>query len=604
MVHVLDASRSVPVTTSLLSEDGRDAFVAENLAKQEKARANFLGGPKKETLSLAAARAAGPKLDWENYVPPVPSFLGTRVLDQQSFEELAKYIDWTPFFHAWELRGVWDREKLILKTKNEGGAAEAAKLYQDAQEWVQRIISEKRLTARGMYGFFPANADGDDVIVWTDETRTVEKTRFHSLRQQLKKESGKPNVALADWIAPVAAVSNRQAEPAFNPSFSADATTTQKETWGNLPHWYRSGATYAVTFRLADSLPDSAVQEYRKEKEFLAARLINAEKADNATDVHRIKQEMRDLYHSNMNMGLDEGAGNAWMNRPDIAAIVINSIQYFAGEKYELGAWCVMPNHVHLIVSIKDGYELSDVMHSIKRHSAKEANALLGRSGEFWQKESYDHIIRDGDDYWNQRAYILGNPAAAWLKDWKFVGEGRAGRLETAATIRDYIGGFVVGIHGADEFAAELDAAHDPFGSIMVKAIADRFAEAFAELLHHRARVEWGYETEDELTTDQLIHENYQGIRPAPGYPAQPDHTEKPLLFELLGATEATGVMLTESCAMHPGAAVCGIYFSHPDSHYFAISELQKDQVEDYAKRKGMSLEEAERWLGPWLGYA
>ncbi|MCB1132469.1 MAG: methionine synthase, partial [Verrucomicrobiae bacterium] len=167
----------------------------------------------------------------------------------------------------------------------------------------------------------------------------------------------------------------------------------------------------------------------------------------------------------------------------------------------------------------------------------------------------------------------------------------------------DYVGGFVVGIHGADELAAELEKAHDPYGSIMVKAIADRFAEAFAEFLHHKARVEWGYETEDELTQQQLIHENYRGIRPAPGYPAQPDHTEKPILFDLLGASDATGVTLTESCAMHPGAAVCGLMFSHPDSHYFAISELQKDQIEDYAARKGMSVSEAETWLGPWLGY-
>ena len=167
----------------------------------------------------------------------------------------------------------------------------------------------------------------------------------------------------------------------------------------------------------------------------------------------------------------------------------------------------------------------------------------------------------------------------------------------------DYIGGFVVGIHGAHEFAEELDKQIDPYGSIMVKAIADRFAEAFAEFLHHKARVEWGYEKEDELTHDQLIHENYQGIRPAPGYPAQPDHTEKPPLFELLGASAETGVTLTESCAMHPGAAVCGLYFSHPESHYFALSELQKDQIEDYARRKGISLQEAEKWLGPWLGY-
>ncbi|NJM39046.1 MAG: hypothetical protein HC845_14985 [Akkermansiaceae bacterium] len=234
----------------------------------------------------------------------------------------------------------------------------------------------------------------------------------------------------------------------------------------------------------------------------------------------------------------------------------------------------------------------------------------MGREGAFWQKESYDHLIRDADDYWNQRSYILGNPKKASLVNWEFVEEGNSRRPVIAATnstttaAKDYIGGFVVGIHGAHEFAEELDQQIDPYGSIMVKAIADRFAEAFAEFLHHKARVEWGYEMEDELTHDQLIHENYQGIRPAPGYPAQPDHTEKPILFELLGASDATGVTLTESCAMHPGAAVCGLYFSHPDSHYFAISELQKDQVTDYAKRKGITMEDAEKWLGPWLGYA
>lgn len=371
VVHVLDASRSVPVTTSLLSEDQKEKFISDNLTKQKSLRENYIGGPKKETLTLEQARAAGPKYDWDNYLPPVPSFLGTRNT-QVPVRELAEYIDWTPFFHAWELRGVWDRENKVLKTKNAAGAAEAAKLHAEALQWIDRIIAEDRFQPRGIYGFFPANADGDDIIIWTDESRTSERCRFHTLRQQLKKESAKPNVALSDWI----------------------------------------------------------------------------------------------------------------------------------GEK----------NH-------------------------------------------------------------------------------------------DYIGGFVVGIHGADEFAAELDAAHDPYGSIMVKAIADRFAEAFAELLHHRARIEWGYEKEGELTNDQLIHENYQGIRPAPGYPAQPDHTEKPILFDLLGAPEATGVKLTESCAMHPGAAVCGLYFSHPESHYFVISELQKDQVEDYARRKGMSIAEVEKWLGPWLGY-
>ena len=370
VVHVLDASRSVPVTTSLLSKDGCDEFVRELREKQQKARESFLGGPKKETVTIAEARAAAPKYDWNSYTPPVPSFTGTRTVEAQ-ISELVEYIDWTPFFHAWELRGVWDREKKELKTKNEGGAAEAKKLYSEASEYLEKLVQEKRLQARGIYGFFPANAVGDDIAVFNEEGS--ELTRFHTLRQQLKKTSGKPNVALSDWVA-----SNKQ----------------------------------------------------------------------------------------------------------------------------------------------------------------------------------------------------------------------------------DHIGGFVVGIHGADEYAKELDTANDPYGAIMVKAIADRLAEAFAEKLHHAARIEWGYEREGELTKDALIHENYQGIRPAPGYPAQPDHTEKPILFDLLGATDTTGVFLTESCAMHPGAAVCGLYFSHPESHYFALSELQKDQIEDYAMRKEISLAEAEKWLGPWLGYA
>ncbi|MGJ8633729.1 MAG: methionine synthase [Luteolibacter sp.] len=369
VVHVLDASRSVPVTTSLLSKDGREDFVKELREKQQKARENFLGGPKKETITLEEARAAGPKMDWENYTPPVPSFTGTKTIEPK-IADLMEYIDWTPFFHAWELRGVWDREKKELKTRNEGGAIEAKKLYVEACEYLERLVSENRLQARGIYGFFPANSDGDDITVWNDDG--TERTKFHTLRQQLKKTSAKPNVALSDWISP---------------------------------------------------------------------------------------------------------------------------------EK------------------------------------------------------------------------------------------------------KDFIGGFVVGIHGADEYAKELDEQNDPYGSIMVKAIADRLAEACAEMLHHRARIDWGFEAEGELTKDALIHEKYQGIRPAPGYPAQPDHTEKPILFELLEASEATGVTLTESCAMHPGAAVSGIYFSHPESHYFALSELQKDQVEDYAKRKGMTLQEVEKWLGPWLGY-
>ena len=364
LVHVLDASRSVPVTTSLLSEEQRDQFVADNEEKHEKERLKFAGGSKKETISLKDAQANAPQIDWSDYNPPVPEFTGTRVIKNQSLRELANYIDWTPFFHTWELRGVWNEETKTLKTRNEEGAKVALELYKDAQALLEKIITEKKFTATGIYGFFPAHRDGDDIVLPDHDTT------FHTLRQQQKKKE-KANFALSDYVA-------------------------------------------------------------------------------------------------------------------------------------EKG---------------------------------------------------------------------------------------------------DYLGGFVVGIHGADEWADKLRETHDVDEAIMVQAIADRLAEAFAELLHHRARISWGVERPGQFNKTELIHEKYQGIRPAPGYPSQPDHTEKPALFKLLNTEEEIGVELTESCAMHPGSAVCGLYFSHPESHYFMISELQKDQIEDYSKRKGISIDEAEKWLGPWLGY-
>ncbi|MBT44219.1 MAG: methionine synthase [Deltaproteobacteria bacterium] len=376
VVHVLDASRSVPVTTSLLSEEKCAGFVENNEAVHRKHREKFASRDQKKTISLPDARANSFSGDWPDYAPPVPEFLGTRTIEKQSIRELTTYIDWSPFFHAWELRGVWDPGSKALKTRNQAGALEAAKLYEEAQDILEEIITKDRFTARGVYGFFPANSDGDDIIIWSDATRHREQCRLHTLRQQLAKTSGKPHYALSDFVAP-------------------------------------------------------------------------------------------------------------------------------------------------------------------------------------------------------------------------------------AKSKADFVGGFVVGVHGADEWAKQIEEEeHDPYKSIMVKALADRCVEAFAELLHHRARVGWGFERANEFSTEELIHENYQGIRPAPGYPAQPDHTEKPLLFDLLGASEATAVNLTESQAMHPAAAVCGLYFSHPESRYFAITDLQKDQVEDYAARKDMPLAACEKWLGPWLGYS
>ncbi|MFA6546483.1 MAG: methionine synthase, partial [Limisphaerales bacterium] len=389
VVHVLDASRAVPVTTSLLSKDGKEEFVRQHRAEYERLREQHAGKAAK-LLSLAAARANAPKLKFDDL--PKPEFTGVRVLvgddvrsltssaansdgDSSrrllpvSLETIAQFIDWTPFFHTWELRGVYPA---IFNHEKHG--EEARKLFADAQEMLAKVIREKLLTPRCVYGLFPANCVGDDVEVYTDESRQTVRTTFHFLRQQSEKTDGLPNYCLADFIAP------------------------------------------------------------------------------------------------------------------------------------------------------------------------------------------------------------KGQP--------------------------DYLGGFAV-TAGA-ETKALADAykkVHDDYNAIMIEAIADRLAEAFAEFMHKRTRDEWGFGKTENLTTQQLIDEAYRGIRPAPGYQACPDHTEKGLLWSLLDVEKNAGISLTESFAMWPGASVSGFYFGHPDSKYFAVGKLDRDQVADLAQRKSMPLTEAERWLGPWLNY-
>ncbi|TDU71360.1 methionine synthase (B12-dependent) [Prosthecobacter fusiformis] len=381
IVHVLDASRSVPVTTSLISEEQREDFVLKNEARHVRLREEYGKKKDRQLLSIAESREKGYKCDWTTQDIAKPSFLGTKTYEGADLvPTLRPYIDWSPFFHSWELRGRWLSAEGRFNSAHEDpdlkiqADEQALKLYHDANALLDQIEKEHRFTPRGVFGFFPANATGDDIEVYRDESRKDVRTVFHSLRQQVIKKD-KPNFALSDYVAPK-----------------------------------------------------------------------------------------------------DRG-------------------------------------------------------------------------------------------------------------------------------LADYIGGFAVGIHGADEFAKEFDAINDPYSAIIVKAVADRLAEAFAEYMHQQARFAWGYEKPGDLTHEEMVKEKYRGIRPAPGYPAQPDHTEKPILFDLLNATELTGVDLTESMAMHPGSAVSGLYFSHPEAHYFGISVVGKDQVEDYAARKGMTVPQMEKWLGPWLGY-
>lgn len=374
VVHVLDASRAVNVVSALVSPEQRPGYAELVRREQQELReAHANRRAERPLVSLAEARRRRAVIDWAaarvGEEIPVPSFVGTRVIEDQPLDELVPYIDWSPFFHAWELHG---RFPDILKDPVVGEAAR--EVFDDARALLERIVAERLFTARGVYGIFPANAVGDDIAVYTDETRSAVRCTLHTLRQQADKGEGKPDYALADFIAP-------------------------EET--GLP---------------------------------------------------------------------------------------------------------------------------------------------------------------------------------------------------------DHIGGFAVTSgHGMPELVARFRADHDDHSAILAEALADRLAEAFAEYLHHRVRVEWGYGKDEALTHEDLVRERYRGIRPAPGYPACPDHTEKRTLFNLLQVEKHTGITLTENLAMYPASSVCGLYFAHPASRYFPVGKIMRDQVQDYARRKGMTVAEVERWLAPNL---
>ncbi|RFZ86433.1 methionine synthase [Shinella sp. WSJ-2] len=372
-VYVTDASRAVGVVGSLLSPEMKPGYVETLKAEYRKvADAHARSEAEKQRLPLAKARENAFRADWSAYRPKTPSFLGTRVWQDWDLADLARYIDWTPFFQTWELKGVHPK---ILDDEKQGAAAR--QLFADAQAMLEKIISEKWFTPKAVVGFWPAGSVGDDIRLFADEARDTDLATFFTLRQQLSKRDGRPNVALSDFVAPVS-------------------------------------------------------------------------------------------------------------------------------------------------------------------------------SGK-----------------------------------------------------QDYLGGFVVtaGI-GEIAIAERFERANDDYNSILVKALADRFAEAFAERMHEVVRKElWGYAPDETFTPTDLIGEPYAGIRPAPGYPAQPDHTEKTTLFRLLDAEREIGVTLTESFAMWPGSSVSGLYLASPESYYFGVAKVERDQVEDYARRKGMAVGEVERWLGPVLNY-
>ena len=370
VVHILDASRAVPVTTSLLSDEGKSAFVVKHRADYEALRKTH-SAPKLSVVSLEAARKRRTPIKWRAEDLPLPAFTGVRVLDNFPLATLREFIDWSPFFHTWGLKGIYPR---IFEHEEHG--AQARQVFAEGNALLDVIIEKKLITARGVYGFFPASAVGDDVELYTDCARGTVLERFHFLRQQSNKEGSEPCRSLSDFIAP-------------------------------------------------------------------------------------------------------------------------------------------------------------------------------GETG-----------------------------------------------------LPDHIGAFAVtsGI-GLKELCDSYRARHDDYNAIMAEAIADRLAEAFAECLHKRVREEWGYGCAEGLSNADLIQEKYRGIRPAAGYPACPDHTEKGPLWRLLDVQANTGMLITESFAMWPGSSVSGLYFAHPESRYFSLGKIDRDQVSDYSKRKGMSVAEVERWLGQNLNY-
>ena len=370
VVHIVDASRAVPVTTSLLSDEGREAFVAQHRTEYEAVRKAH-AAPQVKTISLAAARARRTPIVWRADDVAQPEFTGVRALNDFPLATLREFIDWSPFFHTWELKGVYPR---ILDDERQG--AQARQLFSEANSLLDRIIGEKLLTARAVYGFFAACANGDDVDLYKDGARTEPLATLHFLRQQANREGTEACRSLSDFVAT------------------------------------------------------------------------------------------------------------------------------------------------------------------------------------------------------------------------------RESRL------CDHIGAFAVtsGI-GLKELAGQFRAQHDDYNAIMAEALADRLAEAFAEYLHKRTRDEWGYGKTEKFTAQEFIQEKYRGIRPAPGYPACPDHTEKGIIWRLLDVEAKTGIKLTESYAMWPGSSVSGLYFAHPESRYFTLGKIDREQVADYADRKGMTVAEVERWLAPNLNY-
>jgi len=530
VLHILDASRSVTAVSTLLSKE-KDVLLQKTQEEYDALRYQFLNKNKKELIAYSEAVITKEYFDWKNYTPVRPATEGVKVLKSFDLATIARYIDWGPFFIAWEMPGHFPE---VLSDKIFG--TEATRLYNDAQKLLKQVIDENWFTADGVIGFWPASSNNADTITLQTDKGEV---KLEMLRQQLKKAVGQPSYSLADFVKPAQygpspSTSPKNEDPAKAPS-QREGEGTPGYMWAD-PGTYRIVKEFAETNRSTPTEAETVLWELIKSKKlsgfkFRRQHIIGSYITDLVCLDRKLVIEIDGLIHQlPENKEADENR-TLWLNEKGFKVIRFTNDEVL--------------------------YKTDETLDSIL--AALNSQPSLKNSNN------------------------LSSP---------FEGQGAV----------DYMGSFAVTIHGAKQHIDRFAADHDEYNKILVQILADRMVEAFAECLHEQTRKEfWGYDKEEQLSNVQLIREEYKGVRPAPGYPACPDHTEKLKLFELLNVTANIGITLTESLAMNPPASVCDWYIGHPKSHYFGLGKIGKDQLEDYANRKCMSLDEAEKWLRPVL---
>ncbi len=601
VVHVNDASRSVPVVSNLLSIELKENFVADiksenartrEYHKADRAKGNYISIEEARKNAFILTPNPSPKeKDVAKSYPVVPKILDKKFIDEYlssddaklngafaltmgglgwadySLEEISQYIDWTPFFISWEMKGSYPK---IFDNPERG--AEAKKLFDDAQKMLRKIIDEKWLTAKAVIGIFPAGSVGDDIIVdpsppdsYRDlskgEGRNIsyEKVFFHTLRQQAKKADGERNIALADFINPLPQPLSK-GEGSISSTANSDINNTFQFLTGDT-HVIKHTLTFAKENRKNPTPAENLLWQNLRNKK-LGVKFRRQHPVDvYVPDFVCIEKKL-----------IVEVDGEIHLSQQEYdksRSYVLNEIGY------------------HVIRFTND-----EVINNITVVIEKIKEALLTYSPLSFGEGQGERTSGRGDNSPISITPLSSLDAIPTIRDGQQEGS-------------DYLGAFALSTgFGIETKLAEFEKDHDDYSSIMLKALADRLAEAFAELMHKRVRKEfWGYAADENLSNEEIIKEKYQGIRPAPGYPAQPDHTEKITLWKLLEVEKNTGITLTESLAMYPTAAVSGLYFAHPDAHYFSVGKIQRDQVEDYARRKNMTVEDVEKWLGSVLAY-